>query len=409
MKRLIYIVLLVLLPVVSLRAEVQVDTIHGSVYQYTDTLRLQAESADADDQLTLLLLSRLQAQSDSLYSHLSGSDSLIQLALDSLREVAYQDSLRQAEKELLALKEQERDRTPNYEDTTRLATQYPRAMIPDAEEDRLERLRAERKFSPWYKEAKGLVQISQSYASGNWYQGGNSSFAMLGILKGMLRYDNKRWMTWENTLEWRAGLNTTSGDSLRKVNTSDDLLKFYSKLGVKLVSGKLYGTVTGELITNLLPTYKTNTRDLKTGPFSPVRFNVGVGVDYTQVKNLSVVVSPFAYKLVYVLDTARTTVTDHGVEEGERLLSRVGSSVRVKYKWQPLREIALETEFYAYTNYHMIELDWEVVCDFIINRYISARVMLHPRYDSSVVMDGDARAKMQFKELISVGFSHRFL
>ena len=53
-------------------------------------------------------------------------------------------------------------------------------------------------------------------------------------------------------------------------------------------------------------------------------------------------------------------------------------------------------------------MDWEVTCDFIINRYMSARLTLHPRYDSSAIQEGDTHAKMQFKELISIGFAHKF-
>ena len=73
-----------------------------------------------------------------------------------------------------------------------------------------------------------------------------------------------------------------------------------------------------------------------------------------------------------------------------------------------MREVALETKFYMYTNYHDVEMDLEVNCDFIITRFFSARLMLHPRYDTSVIMDGDTRAKMQFRELLSIGFAHKF-
>jgi hypothetical protein len=50
----------------------------------------------------------------------------------------------------------------------------------------------------------------------------------------------------------------------------------------------------------------------------------------------------------------------------------------------------------------------EVNCDFIINRFLPARLMLHPRYDSTVIKEGDTKAKMQFRELLSIGFNHRF-
>ena len=82
--------------------------------------------------------------------------------------------------------------------------------------------------------------------------------------------------------------------------------------------------------------------------------------------------------------------------------------VRLEYIWKPVREVALDTKFFLYTNYQDVEIDLEVNCDFIINRFLSARLSLHPRYDTSVIMDGDTHAKIQFRELLSVGFAHKF-
>ena len=101
-------------------------------------------------------------------------------------------------------------------------------------------------------------------------------------------------------------------------------------------------------------------------------------------------------------------VQDYGLKEGTKTLHNVGSSVRLEYVWKPVREVALETRFFCYTNYHYVELDLEVNCDFIINRWLSARLMLHPRYDTSVIMEGDKHAKIQFRELLSIGFTHKF-
>ena len=82
--------------------------------------------------------------------------------------------------------------------------------------------------------------------------------------------------------------------------------------------------------------------------------------------------------------------------------------MRVEYAWKPVREVALDAKFYLYTNYHDVELDLEVNCDFIINRWLSARLTLHPRYDTSVILEGDTKAKIQFRELLSIGFAHKF-
>jgi hypothetical protein len=252
-----------------------------------------------------------------------------------------------------------------------------------------------------------MIQFSQSYVSGNWYQGGNSNFAMYGNIKGIIKYDAKKWIVWENTGEWQEGFSTAFGDSLRKINMTDDIFHIYSKLNVRIRSDKLYGSYSIDFQTPFFHTWKENTNTLKTGPFTPLRFNWALGVDYKPIKNMSIVFAPLAYKLVYAMDTVNVDRSVYGISSGN-LLSTFGSSVRLEWKWRPLREINLETIFYAYTNYRMFELDWEVNCDFIINRYMSARVTLHPRYDSSAIQEGDDHAKMQFKELISIGFAHKF-
>ena len=171
---------------------------------------------------------------------------------------------------------------------------------------------------------------------------------------------------------------------------------------------KLFGSFSAEFETRFFPTYKSNSRKLKSGPFSPLRFTLAVGLDYKPVKNLSVSVYPLSYRLTHVHDTARVTVTDYGLKKGERTRHNAGSLVRVEYLWKPVREVALETRFYMFTNYKGVEIDLEVNCDFIINKYLSARVMLHPRYDTDVIMKGDKHAKIQFRELISLGFAHKF-
>jgi hypothetical protein len=131
-------------------------------------------------------------------------------------------------------------------------------------------------------------------------------------------------------------------------------------------------------------------------------------MDYKPIKGLSISFSPLSYKMVYIMDTTRVTESEYGLSDGQSIQHNVGSSVRVEYLWKPVREVELEAKFYLYTNYHQVELDLELNCDFIINRFLSARVMLHPRYDSSVIMKDDTHAKIQFRELISVGFAHKF-
>jgi hypothetical protein len=101
-------------------------------------------------------------------------------------------------------------------------------------------------------------------------------------------------------------------------------------------------------------------------------------------------------------------VTEYGIEEGKNMLNELGSSLRVDWRWRPVREIIVDMNFYFFTNYKRVETELELDVDFIINRYLSAKLMLHPRYDSTVELADGQRNKLQFKELISIGFSHTF-
>ncbi len=362
-----------------------------------DTFRLsdQPQTVEMDG----LLLDMISEQSNELHAE----DTTYMLSweeimrLDSIeREIHEIDSLRTINASLVM---QTVEHIPTIE--------VEKSWIKDAEEDRNDVLRAIREMrSPWRREATLMAQITQNYVTDNWYQGGSSSFAGLGIAKGQVSYIAERF-TWENTGEWRIGGSTVSADSLHKVNTTDDLFRVYSKANLRIVP-KVFTSVSVEIETRLLPTYKSNSNELKSAPFSPFRFNAAFGIDYKPVKNLSISFSPISYKVIHIMDTARVKVTDYGLEAGQRTQHNIGSSVRVEYTWKPVREVALESKFYFYTNYKHVEIDLEVNCDFIINRFLSARLMLHPRYDTSVIMEGDSHAKIQFRELLSVGFAHKF-
>lgn len=288
-------------------------------------------------------------------------------------------------------------------------TKVHRAIVKDWKEDELELARAIRDLNrPWKYETNLSLQITQNYATENWHQGAVNAFSMLGGAKAFANY-NKGNISWENNAEWRVGLSTVSGDTLRKVNTTDDIFQVYSKLGYQ-VHKQLYVALFADFKTNLLPNFQQNSTMLNTTFLTPIRYTMGIGVDYKPLEGLSINVAPATYKLVYAYidDPVRVNVNDYGVSVGEDILNEVGSSLRVEWKWRPLREIELETKFYFFTNYKQVETELEIDVDFIINKYLSAKLLLHPRYDGTIENVTEEKSKIQFKELISVGFAHTF-
>ena len=364
---------------------------------YTDTFKLSEQRTTAD--IDALLLDMVAQQSEQLHA----TDTVDTLTLAELMRL---DSIEREMREIDSLK------TMNASLAIQQIEKVPtivieKSWIKDEVEDRNDVLRAIRNMrSPWRRELLLMAQITQNYVTPNWYQGGSSSFAGLGIAKGQISYIRERF-TWENTGEWRIGGSTVSADSLHKMNTTDDLFRVYSKANLRIVP-KIFTSISAEIETRLLPTYKSNSMELKSAPFSPFRFNAAFGVDFKPVPGLSISISPLSYKVIHIMDTARVKSTDYGLLAGQRTQHNIGSSVRVEYVWKPVREVSVEAKFFTYTNYRYIEIDLEVNGDFIINRWLSARLSLHPRYDTSVIMDGDTHAKIQFRELLSLGFAHKF-
>jgi hypothetical protein len=288
-------------------------------------------------------------------------------------------------------------------------TKVRRATVKKLERDKLEASRAlHQNLSPWRTEANLSLQLTQNYATENWHQGAANAFSMLWSAKAFANY-KKNNISWENNAEWRIGVSTVSEDTLRKMNTTDDIFLIYSKLGYQ-VHDKWYVALFTDFRTNLFPNYKKNSTRLNTTFLTPIRYTVGIGVDYKPLEGLSVNLSPATYKLVYanLADATRVDVAEYGIEEGKKMLNEIGSSLRVEWKWKPLREIELETRFYFFTNYKQIETELEIDVDFIINRYLSAKLILHPRYDGTIEEVTNQKSKLQFKELISVGFAHTF-
>ena len=408
-----------------------------------DTFKLHQQQSAADNDKLLLQLVEQQSraifvrdslQQDSVLADLRVRDSLLQAALANIQEqlAMTRDSISHIEQ---SFKQYQRDTAKTIAVTQVVevdSLQYEidsiseelarvvhvnkavieKSIFKDIDADLADIARSLREQrTHWYKEANLMVQFTQNYISPNWYKGGQSNFAVLNIARGEISYRKDR-ITWENTGEWRVGLTTTPGDTLRKYNVTDDMFRLYSKFGYQLVP-KLFAVASADFNTTLWNVWNENQSTVKTAFFTPMKFYVNIGLDYRPVKDLSIYLAPATYKLVYAYfgdgdSIHNVNVTNYGIEAGKQILSDFGSMLRVEWKWRPVREFGLGTDFYLYTNYKTVEIDWEINGEFYINRFLSIRLMLHPRFDSAYIAEGDTKPKIQFKELLSVGFSHKF-
>lgn len=269
----------------------------------------------------------------------------------------------------------------------------------------------------WTAGAKFQIQASQNYISKNWYKGGESNLAVNLYAMGYCNYDNRKGLQWNNKLEWKLGANSTGSDSLRMIGVNDDLLRLNSKLGLKAFKS-FYYTAEYDIQTTLFNSYRPQTYVRSSGPLSPIRMNLSLGMDYKFKEKLSVFLSPVSYKLVFVTDTTHhpsvgateTIPYIIGITDGSRSINQLGALVRIGWEHKFTDNIEMEVKFSFFGNYvgakKGIETDLEVIGNFQINRFLSAKVSLNPRYDSTVAPAHGGKPKLQFRELISVGFNY---
>ncbi len=281
----------------------------------------------------------------------------------------------------------------------------PKAIEPDAAP--MDILVVKPNF--WTLKGDYYLQFLQNYVSGNWYKGGESNYSMLGSVTMQANYNNKQKVKWDNKLELRLGYQTSRGDTLHTLKTSEDLIRYTGKLGLQATK-KWYYTIQMIAQTQFTHGLKSNDRFIYSDFFSPFNLNISVGMDYSvdwlnhKLKG-SIHVAPLALNWKYVGREA--LATRYGLDEGKHTLLDYGSESTFDLTWQIADNIKWKTRLYGYTTYSRAELEWENQISFQFNRYISTNLFLYPRFDDGATRK-DGKSYWQFKEYMSIGFSYSF-
>lgn len=256
----------------------------------------------------------------------------------------------------------------------------------------------------WKLQGNGSVQFSQNYISPNWYKGGESSNSILSYLMFNANYNDKQRIEFDNRIEAKVGFMTVPSDTIHKYNITSDLLRLTSKLGVKAFN-RWYYTISAEFNTQFFNNYKVNTDTRVSSFMSPANLIINLGLDYKLSLpkiELSTLYSPLTYNFRYV-DDPLVDPTQFGIAEGEKSLHMFGSSFQLNMRWTIIPSIIWESRFNYFTNYHKIETEWENTYNFVLNRYLSAKLFVHARF-----YDMEAEHKIQWNELLSFGINYNW-
>jgi hypothetical protein len=261
----------------------------------------------------------------------------------------------------------------------------------------------------WKIKGDYSLQFMQNYISDNWYKGGESSYAMLGVVTMEANYNNKQKVKWDNKLELKLGLQNTRSDTIHRMKTNEDLIRLTSKLGLH-ASKHWYYTLQLIAQTQFTHSYKSNDRTVYADFLAPGSLNLSLGMDYDmdwmnhKLKG-TVHLAPIAYNLKYTRNLDLSTRL--GIKEGRHALHDYGSLFTADLTWEFNDMLKWKTRMYGYTTYKNAVFEWENTFVFQLNKWLAAQLFVYPRFDDNVSRD-DKHGYWQFKEFASIGFNYSF-
>lgn len=261
----------------------------------------------------------------------------------------------------------------------------------------------------WKYSGEFYLQFLQNYISGNWYKGGESNYSALGSITFEANYNNKQKVKWDNKLELKIGFITSKSDSLHSFKTSEDLIRYTSKLGLQ-ASKKWYYTLQMVANTQFYKGYKSNDATVYSDFISPLNVNVSLGMDYSVEalnKRLTgnIHLAPIAYNFRYV--RLLPLAVRYGLKEGRHVLHDIGSQFTAELTWKFSDNVMWKSRLYGFTTFKKAELEWENTFSLKFNRFISSNIFIYPRFDDGISRD-EHHGYWQLKEFVSVGLNYSF-
>jgi hypothetical protein len=284
----------------------------------------------------------------------------------------------------------------------------------------------------WTKTNRATINLNE-VAFVNWNAGGNNSVSGIMSLHSERNY-KFRYVQWNNSLDFRYGLNAQEGQTIRK---TDDQIRLSSTFGHrKDTISKWYSSGKMNFNTQLSNGYKYPDR---TTPISrlmaPGYLFLGVGTSYIDdAKKLNIYLSPLTQKATFVLDQdladrgafgvrkATYDALGNKITDGEKVFMELGILVINTYERTVAENVLVKSNLSLYTDYLAsfgnIDVDWFLDIHLKVNKFISSNIGMHFIYDDDILFDRvvndlgfveqNGRPKLQFKQLLGFGVVYAF-
>ena len=257
----------------------------------------------------------------------------------------------------------------------------------------------------WVTKGSFSTQLTESYFSPNWYQGGINNLNVLSMLTLEANYNNKRKVQWDNKLDARLGFYQNQGEDIQ---SNQDLLRMTSKLNLKAIRNWNYA-IEAQGNTQMLNHYdeSVDPRVLKSCFLAPADLSFTVGMDFKKSFNkgsISIYPGPLSYKMTYV--ALKDLGANYGLDEGKRIRTDLGSKIEINFDYKISENISYKTRFYYFTGrYEYVQMDWENTINFQVSKYISTKLFFHTRFDD-LAEPYEGWDYLQFKQYLMLGLNY---
>jgi len=283
----------------------------------------------------------------------------------------------------------------------------------------------------WKKGGDAGLNFSQSSFT-NWAAGGENALSLTAYTNIFANY-KKGEDAWDNSLSLAYGMLQSAHTAPRK---NEDKIDFTSKYGRYAFAKHWYYSALLTAKTQFADGYNYPNDSVPISRFAaPAYVTAAIGLDYkTEDNSFTLFISPATLKTTIVNDRALARAGAYGVEaaaydtagviikEGKKVRYELGGYIRAQFKKDIAKNVNLATKLELFSNYldnpQNIDVNWEVLLNLKVNKFLSANVATQMIYDHDIpvpvsrtengITTLGTGPRLQFKEVLSLGISVKF-
>lgn len=257
----------------------------------------------------------------------------------------------------------------------------------------------------------------------NWAAGGDNSVSGVSLLNYDATYDDGE-NSWKNKIILGYGLQYL-GDDYKKTEDKIDISSMYGRK----IHEKWDAAMLASFKTQFAEGFDGDNDSVFISKFmAPGYIAIGPGFNYKPVEYFSIFMSPATIQWVIVNDQrladegafgvtpAEYDTLGNVITHGKMVKLQFGASIKAAFKKDIAKNINLETTLELFSDYlhnpENIIVRWDVIFDFAVNSWLSAKLSTNLIYDDNIVIN-DSKGnplgpRTQFKEMFGLGLAVKF-